>query len=286
MDTRFLESFIAIVEGGSIAEAARQLNLTPAAITQRIRALEDEIGAELLTRVGRRVAPTAAGGAVAVRARSLIREVAELRIAAGGGTPAGELRIGAISTALTGILPDILSRMMQAFPAIEVYVVPGRSVDIYRQMLDGELDVTLMVQPPFRYPKSFCWAELRAEPLIVLAPQGTVEKDPLELLRREPLIRYDRRYWGGRLTDTYLRAQGIVPHDRLELDSLEAIAVMVDRGLGIALVPDWAPPWPAGLTLQRLDLPPPTPVRRLGLFWMRNSPRLALVEAFRSKAGR
>ncbi len=55
---------------------------------------------------------------------------------------------------------------------------------------------------------------------------------------------------------------------------------MVDRGLGVALVPDWAPPWPAGLALRRLALPPPVPVRRIGLFWMRSSPRLALVEAF------
>lgn len=282
MDTRFLESFIAIVDGGSIAEAARQLNLTPAAVAQRIQALEDEIGAPLLLRAGRRVAPTAAGVAVAARARRLVRDVAELRIAAGRGTPAGELRVGAISTALTGILPDGLKRMMQAFPAIEVYVVPGRSVDIYRQMLDGELDVCVMVQPPFRYPKPFCWSELRAEPLIVLAPEATEGEDPLDLLRTQPLIRYDRRYWGGRLIDGYLRAQGVVPRDRLELDSLEAIAVMVDRGLGVALVPDWAPPWPAGLALRRLALPPPVPVRRIGLFWMRSSPRLALVEAFRS----
>ena len=44
MDTRFLDSFVTVVDGGSIAEAARRLNLTPAAVAQRIRALESEIG--------------------------------------------------------------------------------------------------------------------------------------------------------------------------------------------------------------------------------------------------
>ncbi|MFL6719014.1 MAG: LysR family transcriptional regulator, partial [Burkholderiaceae bacterium] len=53
MDTRFLESLVTVVEQGSIAEAARRLNLTPAAITQRIQALERELGTALLMRSGR-----------------------------------------------------------------------------------------------------------------------------------------------------------------------------------------------------------------------------------------
>jgi DNA-binding transcriptional LysR family regulator len=43
MDTRFLESLVTVADSGSIAEAARRLNLTPAGVTQRIRALENEI---------------------------------------------------------------------------------------------------------------------------------------------------------------------------------------------------------------------------------------------------
>lgn len=284
MDTRFLETLVAIVEGGSIAEAARALNLTPATIAQRIHALEGEIGTRLLVRAGRRVTPTAAGIAVAGRARRLLREVQDLRVAAHGDLPSGELRIGAISTALTGILPRILRTMVQDYPAIDVYLVPGKSVDLYNQVADGELDIALMVQPPFRYSKSCSWAELRSEPLVVLAPADVEESDPLRLLGTMPFIRYDRRYWGGRQVDSYLRSQRITPGDRLELDSLEAIAVMVDRGLGVTLVPEWAEPWPAGLDIRRIPLPAPAPARRVGLFWMRNSSRSSLVEAFRRSA--
>jgi DNA-binding transcriptional LysR family regulator len=53
MDTQFLDSFVTVVDYGSMAEAARRLNLTPAAVAQRIRALEDEIGASLFVRSGR-----------------------------------------------------------------------------------------------------------------------------------------------------------------------------------------------------------------------------------------
>src|SRR4051794_40015393 len=64
MDTRFLDAFLMAVDCGSIAEAARRLNLTAAGVAKRIRALEREIGAVLVTRSGRTVRPTGAGAAI------------------------------------------------------------------------------------------------------------------------------------------------------------------------------------------------------------------------------
>ena len=55
MDTQFLESFLLVVEHGSVAEAARRLNLTPAGVTQRLKALEQELGMALVSRSGRTV---------------------------------------------------------------------------------------------------------------------------------------------------------------------------------------------------------------------------------------
>jgi DNA-binding transcriptional LysR family regulator len=91
------------------------------------------------------------------------------------------------------------------------------------------------------------------------------------------LIRYDRNQWGGRQADEYLRKVGIVPRERFEVNALNAIAVMVDRGLGVSLVPDWARPWPEGLKLARLPLPEESVPRRIGVIWSRASVRLRLV---------
>ena len=64
-----------------------------------------------------------------------------------------------------------------------------------------------------------------------------------------------------------------------------AIAVMVDRGLGVSILPDWAPPWPEGLSLAKLPLPNAGSfVRHIGVVWPRASRRLGLVYALLEQA--
>ena len=74
-----------------------------------------------------------------------------------------------------------------------------------------------------------------------------------------------------------LRRQGIATNDRFELDSLEAIVLMVNSGLGVSLIPEWAPPWPEGLDLVRMPLPAPAQPRQIVLVWTRADARRRLV---------
>jgi DNA-binding transcriptional LysR family regulator len=73
---------------------------------------------------------------------------------------------------------------------------------------------------------------------------------------------------------------------RFALTTLSAIALLVDRGLGVALVPDWPPPWPEGLSLKKLPIADASCVRRLGLLWYKASARLRLVNALLEQAAR
>src|ERR1700744_2459682 len=102
MNTEFLQSFVTVVEHGSIAEAARRLNLTAAAVAQRIRALESEIGVSLLFRSGQTVQPTEAGVAILASARDVLVQVRDLTSIAAGNIPSGELRLGAVQTVKCG----------------------------------------------------------------------------------------------------------------------------------------------------------------------------------------
>ncbi|MCS4281715.1 LysR family transcriptional regulator [Stenotrophomonas rhizophila] len=284
METQFLTTFVTVVDRGSMAAAARSLHITPAAVAQQIRTLERELGAPLIARAGRTVSVTEDGARILQRARDLLRQVADLRSVANENDLAGELRLGACPTALAGLLPDILSRMVATFPQINVFIKPGYSADLYRAVEAGDLDAAMVLQAPFALPKTCKWQQLREEPLVVLAPAHLAGRDPHELLREQPLIRYDRHEWGGRLADDYLRQAGIVPRERFELNALNAIAVMVDRRLGVSLVPDWAKPWPEGLNVVRIPLPQCSEPRRIGVVWSRSSVRIRLVNVLLEEA--
>ena len=286
MDTRFLESFVLAVDNGSIAEAARRLNLTAAAVAKRIHARENEIGAALVTRSGRTIRPTEAGAAIVQRARRFLAEARDFKSIAVADRPSGQLRLGAISTALSGLLPDILALIKENYPQIDVNIAVGHSRGLYRKVLDGDdLDAAVITEPPFAIPKSCAWRMLREEPLIVLTRASARSRKPHAILASEPFIRLDRKLWPGRLVDDYLRKVGIRPRELFEIDQFDPIAAMVDRGLGVSLMPDWAPPWPEGLSLAKLPVPDASSfARRIGLVWARASLRLRLVHAFLEQA--
>ncbi|MBK8325256.1 MAG: LysR family transcriptional regulator [Betaproteobacteria bacterium] len=280
MDTRFLESFVFVADHGSMAEAARRLNLTPAALAQRIRALERDIGSPLLVRAGRTVTPTEAGARVLARARAFLQSARDLRAAAVDDRTAGELHAGSVATAMTGLVPDILARLAKSHPRVRVRVSPGGSGDLYEKVNRGELDAAIVVKPEFALAKACEWRPLRAEPLLVIAPVALRERDPNALLAREPFIRLSRDTAGGRLVDRYLRREGILPQERFEVTSLFAITRMVDRGLGVALIPDWPPPWPEGVRLRRIPVDSPEHARQVGVVYPRASVRAGPVQAF------
>jgi DNA-binding transcriptional LysR family regulator len=284
VDTQFLHTFVTVADQGSMAAAARLLNITPAAVAQQIRTLEREIGAPLFARAGRTVSITEAGARILERSRALLHDVADLSALANDEATAGELRLGAGTNALTGLLPDILARMVERFPRIKVFIKPGFSPELYRAVESGELDAAIVLQAPYALPKTCDWLLLREEPLVVLAPAAMAGRDPHELLANEPLIRFDRQQWGGRLAEQYLQLAGIAPQERFELNALNAIAVMVDRGLGVSLVPDWSRPWPEGLKVVRIALPMPFEPRRMGIVWSRATVRIRLVNAFLDEA--
>src|SRR5580692_11366002 len=189
MDTRFVETFLMAVDNGSIAEAARRLNVTPAAAAKRIRALESEVGAVLVRRSGRTIKPTEAGAAIVSRARSFLSEARDFKSLAAINRPSGQLHLGAFQSALTGLLPNILALMEKAYPQIDVRITRGTSTQLYRRMLDGDLDAAIITRPPFAIPKSCDWQLLREEPLILLTQAPAPSRRPHAVLASEPFIR-------------------------------------------------------------------------------------------------
>ena len=240
MDVRFLKSLVAVVETGSIAAAARRESRTAAAISQRVQALERLLGCTLLLRTAHAARPSDQCLLILPKIRAIIELAQDLQRDLHPDGVAGELTIGAISTALTGVLPTLIERLALTAPDLKLKITPGDSKSLYEKVLAGELDAAILVRPPFQPPKALALVVLKVEPLILVAPAAYAGQSLETLLRVHPLIRYDARSWGGQIAQRYLDEQAIEPNVLCELDALETIVMLVAQGMGVSLVPQWA----------------------------------------------
>jgi DNA-binding transcriptional LysR family regulator len=244
MDSRYLRSLIVVIDRGSIAEAARVEGMTAAAISQRINALEREFGFALLSRIGHSAKPTQACLNILPRARHIIKEFTLLAGDNDATGLSGTLKIGAISTALTGLLPGAMRTMAKDTPSIKLEIVPGASQLLYEAVLSDDLDAAIIVAPPFVLPKLIKASSLRKEALVFLS-KNKPNAGMAEMLRDRPYLRYLPETWGGRHAAAYLHDQGIANTPMCDLDALETIAMLVHDDVGVSLVPNWP-------TLERL----------------------------------
>jgi len=238
MDSRYLRSLIAVVDRGSIADAARSENLTAAAVSQRIQALECELGFELLSRHGHTAKATESCLNILPRIRHIVREVDLISDDADPTGLTGTLKIGAISTALTGLLPSALRMLAQHAPNIKHRVIPGTSESLFNAILNGEIDAAILVAPAFALPVALSATSLRKEPLVLLSKKK-FRKDIKTVLQKYPYIRYDSQSWGGRFAEQYLQEHGLNIAPIFDLDALEAIAMLVNEEVGVSLVPSF-----------------------------------------------
>lgn len=239
MDIRFLESLIAVVETGSIAGAARLQYLTPAAVSQRIQALEKDLDCELLSRSGHTAKPTATCLNLLPRARKIVREAEALKEDIDESALTGNLRIGAISTALTGLLPMVLRNLVKVAPKVVPKIIPGTSKTLFDALLSDTLDAAILVEPPFALPRSLIQQNIHQEPLLLLS-KGTHNRSLSETFSAKPYICYDSKSWGGRIAERYLEDNRLFPEILCELDALEAIQILVEKEVGVSLVPYWS----------------------------------------------
>lgn len=235
MDTRFLESLLAVAETGSIAAAARQQGLTAAAVSQRIRVLEAEFGEALLNRSAHAAAPTEACMRLLPGARKLVQDAQQLASRIDPAGLSGPYRLGAVSTALLDYAPDVIRLFRERAPDAVLTIRPGTSETLHQDLLAGTLDGAVTVAAPFRLQKSLAVTTLAEQPIVhVLPPAGAVSG-----AGTLPWIVYDRTSWGGRRIFEIFEQDLSNGHILCELDAPETIAMMVSEGIGQALLPRW-----------------------------------------------
>ncbi|WP_300035130.1 LysR family transcriptional regulator [uncultured Roseobacter sp.] len=277
MSIRTLRTLIAIDDHKTFSAAADAVFVTHAAVSQQMRALEENWGVQLFDRSRRTPELTPLGRALVAKAREVVRAYDQILPSVLGETGvSGEIALGALPTTLTTLVPSVISMLMARHPDVRVRLFPGLTTGMVSQLERGALDAALITRPE-TLPPGLAFHDIAEEPVQLLASQDTDSDDPFELLAKMPFIRFNRDAVVGHMIEAWLQKKGLRVNETMELEDLEAISSMVQANLGVAIVPRRCVQMRAPLPLKRLSLGPDAPVRLLGLAHRHDNPRTRII---------
>lgn len=281
MSIKALKTLLCIAEQGSLAAAGERLGLTQAAVSQQVKALEQQLSAQLFDRVGRNLVFNPDGRKVLERAEQIVALYDVLDQGLAGREPyRGELLIGAIFSMQTGPLGPILNQLRQRYPELKIKLFRGMSIELAARVEAGELDAAFITEPQQAVAQGCSWTTLESEPFYVIAPASAKPTSDRELLERYPFIRLDPRALAGGLIEQELRRRQLIVNEMMELDSLQCSLNMVEQGLGVTVMA-YGQHQADKLRQQFLLVPfgDPPIARNIGVYQRQNHQQLVLVEA-------
>lgn len=246
MDLHQLRCFVAVAEELHFGRAAQKLGMLPSALGRHVRLLEEDLGTRLMTRTTRSVALTDDGACLLDEARALLSQADSLaaRFRSRGRTQAATLRVGAIDSAASGLLPMLLHEFRKQHPQVTVQIVEDKTIRLLPRLLSGRLDL-VFIRPPESPNKGlevlFLFYETIVVAVPVCHPLAGRERVRIEELADEPLIVPERRSrpHSHDLTIKLFAAAGLQARVAQLAEEKQTIINLVGAGLGVALVPRW-----------------------------------------------
>jgi DNA-binding transcriptional LysR family regulator len=240
MEIDQVETFLAVATFGGFHRAAEALRISQPAVSARIKALEESLGVRLLARSRGGLVVSDAGRTFRPHAEQLLRVAALARQAVHQAQPASgvPLKIAAALSISVYFLPDVLKHFQQSHPQVIISIRPGHSKEVLDMVLNEEAEIGLARS--LQHPEVET-ISLREDPLLLVAhprrgPEHT-RRANLNVVASWPLIFYDHGSSDWTLTHSLFRRAGLVPNVALEVDSIETAKRMVERGLGLAFLP-------------------------------------------------
>lgn len=279
--------FLAVSESGSVAAAARMINIAQSAVTSAIQELEDTLGTRLFERTSKGMALTQAGHRFQASARKVISAVAEAGMIDRGRVEAltGQLTIGVTSLVAGYYLADLFARFQRSHPSVRISVVEDTPQFLEHLLVNGEVDLAIMVSNALGDPQALVVELLTRSPNRVwlssshplaergeltlaecaAVPQVVLEADRVESVLRSVWSRY-----------------GLHPHVVLRTSSLEAVRSLVGVGAGITMLPDFLyRPWTLDADhIEVRNLRDAVPSIDVGLVWRRGTRTREVVQEF------
>jgi DNA-binding transcriptional LysR family regulator len=241
IDLKQLRYFVAAVDAGSISRASQLQNIAQPALSKRIAQLEHDLGVTLLHRGHGGVQPTEQGVLLYRAAQRVLRDMASIveAVHAAESDPMGNVHVGCLQSLTTLVGAPLAIQVISEWPKVRLSVLSGQSMDIYRALVDGLLDIAL-----------FVWSEdaphLRIELLLqedfflASAPDfpGLPKKDVIDLSDLDGLpfvFPTMRTYASGPLIVEQLREMGVGLNVIAEIDG-DGIKTLISGGHGCSFL--------------------------------------------------
>ncbi len=267
-DIKKLRILRTLAEQGTVTATAEALHMTPSAVSQQLTNLARMLGVPLLEAQGRRVRLTDAANLVLRHAEAVFAQLerADAELTGYLAGEAGEVRIGAFSTAVPVLVVPAVAALRRSHPGVEVRVRETEAAESYELLSAGVVDLALSLAahaPTARDPR-FTRRTLLEDPLDVALPPDHPLAGATELrladLSGDPWIYGGSGPW-SEITRNACEAAGFVPEQAHSASGWTAILAMVEAGMGVALVPRMVASRASGVAVR--DLPHDRPTRHV-----------------------
>jgi DNA-binding transcriptional LysR family regulator len=272
MELRHLDTLLAIAEQGSFTAAADSLATVQSNVSEQVRQLEAELGAELLTRTRRGAIPTECGERVIERARRVRRELEALRVDLSmlQGLEVGDASFGTVGTASRWIVPRLVAALRVRAPGIRLRVNEAASERLAAEVIGGELAQAIVTEPVNE--RRLVAETLLEEALVAVVPtDARLPAGPVSLedLTRLGLVLPPVSNPLRTEVENAAARHGVTLAVTVEVEGIRLIGDLVAAGAGASVLPETAvPPELAGVrTVELAGVPP----RRLALISARDS---------------
>ncbi|OZC85781.1 LysR family transcriptional regulator [Rhodococcus sp. 06-418-5] len=241
MELRQLEYFVAVAEEANFTRAAARVHISQSGVSAQIRALERELGAELIDRSGGTATLTTAGQAALTQARATLAAAGSVRQSVDdiAGLLRGSLRVGMVTACTVPQLFDALARFHSAHPGVELALQEGNSDRLVADVRAGELDIAL-VGIAARAPDGLESMVVIDERIVAavppqhpLAAQGEAT---LAQVCEHPIIALPPGTGIRAVFDRDCAGVGLAPTIALQATAPDAVADLAARGLGVAIL--------------------------------------------------
>jgi len=246
VDLKLLRCFTVVADELHFGRAARRLNVLPSSLSRNIGLLERELGLRLLTRTTRDVTLTQSGHLLLHDGRKLLAHADDVsdRVKSASVSEERVFRIGAMDSAATGLIPQLMHDFREIQPDLELLLIEEKSASLLPKLASGALDVAI-VRPPMTPQPSIEFDHLLREPTVVALPGNhpLTKRKRLQIVDLEnvPLIVPSPRSrpHSYNLTMQLFLDASLQPNIVQQAQEKQTIVNMVSAEIGAAIVPYW-----------------------------------------------